>query len=612
MVDDDIFTYQGKPPLSGQANTAVPSLISKERMQKLELLIHLTSNLTQPLALCGPEGIGKTTLLKVFQEHKVESWLYCSVSGSMDLSFEVIQGQLAQVIKQDKTDTPVSSLAMAFERYANQHKQIVLIIDNAGELMPGLVTTIIRYAAANPVLRVIFALTHDELQVKQGSDRAVDDCHVVEIPYLSAKQCGEFLQQLAAKPAANGSVKASAPANAPYLHPVGKAISESIIENIYQKTNGIPGRIIVEFARLFSAKKNGKLKWLLIAALVISISIAFGVQWLALSKNKQTTSTAVEQKADSVEIAPSQPEPHVAFELPPPVQPVINPPEQSEQINEDVPPDIEDEEDLEPSGEISAATETKAKSEAAPAVIEEKPENKKFGATATTTLPVINPPEQSAQVKEEVLAKDKAQQASLASSAEVNAHKGDQTAAPAVKPETSAPRPAGEAENAVVIGQKQDSKEEADSVLPLVAEPSPNPKQPENKAVNEVVTPAPEKTKKIEAPKKQKKPAAAPKEKTVKKEVPEEDGTGWLLTQPVENYTLQLMVSSKQPSLKDIRKKYPTLGQGFRVIKQVVDGKETFILLYGSFNSAKVANTVKQSLSADFRNASARKISSLK
>jgi septal ring-binding cell division protein DamX len=44
----------------------------------------------------------------------------------------------------------------------------------------------------------------------------------------------------------------------------------------------------------------------------------------------------------------------------------------------------------------------------------------------------------------------------------------------------------------------------------------------------------------------------------------------------------------------------------------VVDGKETFILLYGSFNSAKVANTVKQSLSADFRNASARKISSLK
>ncbi|MFA6052849.1 MAG: AAA family ATPase [Methylobacter sp.] len=600
MVDDDIFTYQGKPPLSGQANTAVPPLISKERMQKLELLIHLTSNLTQPLALCGPEGIGKTTLLKVFQERKVESWLYCPVSGNADLSFEAIQGQLAQVIKQDKTDTPVSSLAMAFERYANQHKQIVLIIDNAGELMPGLVTTIIRYAAANPVLRVIFALTHDELQVKQGSDRAVDDCHVVEIPYLSAKQCGEFLQQLAAKPAANGSVR---------------AISESMIENVYQKTNGIPGRIVAEFARLFGAKKSGKLKWILIAALVISIAVALGVQWLASSKNKQTTSTAVEQKVDSVEITPSQPEPHVAFELPPPVQPVINPPEQSVQINEDIPPDIEDEEDLEPSGEISAATETKAKPEAAhAAVIEEEPENKKFGATATTTQTGSNPPEQSKQVKEDVLVKDKAQ-AALESSTEANAHKSDQAAAPAVKPEASAPRPAGEAENAAVMGQKQENKEEADSALPLVAESLPNQetsKQPENKAANEVVTPAPEKAKKMESPKKQKKPAVIPKEKAVKKEVPEEDGTGWLLTQPVENYTLQLMVSSKQPSLKDIRKKYPMLGQGFRIIKTVADGKETFILLYGSFNSAKVANTVKQSLSADFRNASARKISSLK
>jgi DamX protein len=617
MVDDDIFTYQGKQPLSDQPNTAVPSLISKERMQKLELLIHLTSNLSQPLALCGPEGIGKTTLLKVFQERKVESWLYCSVPGSADLSFEAIQGQLAQVIKRDKTDTPASSLSMAFEQYENQHKQIVLIIDNAGELMPGLITMIIRYAAANPVLRVIFALTHDELQVKQGSDRAVDDCHIVEIPYLSAKQCGEFLQQLAAKPAANGSVKASAPANAPYLHPVGKAISESMIENIYQKTNGIPGRIVAESARLFGAKKSGKLKWILIAALVISIAIALGVQWLVSSRNNQTTPAAVEQKVDNVEIAPSQPEPHVAFELPPPVQPVTNPPEQSVQINEDIPADIEDEEDLEPSGEISAATETKTKPEAAPAVIDEKPENKKFGATATTTQSVINPPEQSTQAKEEVLAKDKAQAASE-SSAEANAHKDDQAAAPAIKseaPPAPSPHPVGEAENAAVMGQKQESKEEADSVLPLVAEPLPNQetaKQPENKAVNEAVTPAPVKAKKIEAPKKQKKPAAAPKEKTVKKEVPEEDGTGWLLTQPLENYTLQLMVSSKQPSLKDIRKKYPLLGQGFRVIKKVVDGKETFILLYGSFNSAKVANTVKQSLSADFRNASARKISSLK
>jgi len=559
MVDDDIFTYQGKPPLSDQINTAVPSLISKERMQKLELLIHLTSNLTQPLVVCGPEGIGKTTLLKVFQERKVESWRYCPVLGSENLSFEAIQGQLARLIRQDNTDTPVNSLPMVFEQYQNQHKQIVLIIDNAGELVPGLITMIIRYAVANPVLRVIFALTHEDLQVKQGTDRAVDDCHIVEIPYLSKKQCAEFLQHLATNPATNGSVK---------------PISESMIENIYQKTNGIPGRIVAEFSRIFSAKKSGKLKWILIGAGVVSIAIALGVQWLASSTNKKITSATVEQKGDSIDIA--LPEPHVAFELPPPVQPVINPPEQSVPINEDVLADIEDEENLEPSAENATA-------------IDETLENKQFGVTSTTTQPVISKLEQAEQVKEDALVEYKVEDV-LAPSGKVSA---TDTKAEAV------------AESAVVIDQKLENKS-ADVAPPVVAE------SPESKTIKKVVTPAPKKVKKAQEPKKQKNPVAVSTEKAVKKEVPEEDGSGWLSSQPVENYTLQLMVSSKQPSLKDIRKKYPSLGQGFRTIKTVIDGKETFILLYGSFNSSKLANTVKQSLSADFRNASARKISTLK
>jgi len=506
-------------------------------MLKLESLIQLTSNLTQPLVLCGPTGIGKTTLLKVFQERKVESWRYCPVLGSADLSFETIQGQLARFIKQDNTDTPVNSLPMVFEQYQNQNKQIVLIIDNAGELVTGLITMIIRYAKANPALRVIFALTQDELRVKQRSDRAVDDCHIVEIPCLSKKQCGDFLQYLATKPAVEGSVKASAPAHAP-LNLVGNAISESMISNIHQKTNGIPGRVVAEFDRLFSAKKSGKLKWILIVAAAISIAIiALGFQWLASSKNQQITPAAVEQKVGSIEITPPQPEPHVVFELPPPVQPIINQPEQSTQINEDILAEVEDEENLEPSDEINT------------------------------------PSSESVDLK----------------------------ATPA-------------AESAVVIGQKQESKA-ADTVLPLVAKPLHNEemqKQPElSKTIEKSALSAPKETKIVQASKEQNKPAAAVPN-VVKNEIHQEDGSRWLLSQPSDNYTLQLMVSSKQPLLKDIRKKYPALGEGFRTVKKVVGGKETFILLYGSFNSAKLANTVKQSLSADFRNLSAKKISSLK
>ena len=56
------------------------------------------------------------------------------------------------------------------------------------------------YAAKNPVLRVVFVLTHDDLDVKITSDSAIDDCHLIEIPSLSEKQCGDFLQYLATKP----------------------------------------------------------------------------------------------------------------------------------------------------------------------------------------------------------------------------------------------------------------------------------------------------------------------------------------------------------------------------------------------------------------------------
>jgi len=47
------------------------------------------------------------------------------------------------------------------------------MIDEAGHLAPGLINTIIEYAAKNPVLRVIFTLSHDDLNVKSSSDNAM-------------------------------------------------------------------------------------------------------------------------------------------------------------------------------------------------------------------------------------------------------------------------------------------------------------------------------------------------------------------------------------------------------------------------------------------------------
>ena len=269
MVENDTFTYHVKKPLIDQKSRVFHSLITQERTRKLELLIHLISNSRQALVVCGPEGIGKSTLLKVLQERKIESWLYCLVQGNADLSFEKIQEQTAQVIKQNKPDKQVQALSGVFRLVESQHKKIVLMIDEAGHLAPGLINTIIEYAAKNPVLRVIFVLTHDDLYVKNTSDSAIDDCHLIEIPPLSEKQCGEFLQYLATKPRSQVAFN---------------EISDDMIEAVYRETQGIPGRIIAELPDLEGAKQSDNSLWILVAAVAGLVALALVIQWFSASE----------------------------------------------------------------------------------------------------------------------------------------------------------------------------------------------------------------------------------------------------------------------------------------------------------------------------------------
>jgi len=266
MAGNDAFTYQVREPFIDQKNRVFHSLITRERTRKLELLIHLISNSRHPLVVCGPEGIGKSTLLKVLQERRIESWLYYLVQGNKDSSFEKIQEQLAQVIKQDQQ---VQSLSGVFRLAERQHKKIVLMIDEAGHLAPGLINTIIEYAAKNPVLRVIFVLTHDDLDVKDSSDNAIDDCHLIEIPPLSEKHCGEFLQYLAIKPRSQLALN---------------EISDDMIEAVYRETQGIPGRIIAEFPGLKATNQGDNSLRILVAAVAGLIALALVIQWFSASE----------------------------------------------------------------------------------------------------------------------------------------------------------------------------------------------------------------------------------------------------------------------------------------------------------------------------------------
>ena len=271
MVENDTFTYHVKQLFIDPKSSDRQTLITQEQIRTLELLNHLLANSSQPLVICGPDGIGKSTLLKVLQERKMESWLYSLISGHADLSFDTIQDAVAVAIKQDR------------------RRKLVLMIDDAGGLAPGLINKIIDYTAQHRFLRVIFVLTHDELDIKNDSDEALDDGYLIEIAPLSEQQCGEFLHYLAAKPRA----------------PIAfNDISDDIIAAVYQETQGIPGRIIAGLPGHDGVKQSNDALWILIAAVAALVVFALCTQWFSASKyniKPVPPSVTKEQKPADVE-----------------------------------------------------------------------------------------------------------------------------------------------------------------------------------------------------------------------------------------------------------------------------------------------------------------------
>jgi len=445
MLENDSFTISVKKKPVNQ-NTAALTLISQERTQKLELLIHLLTNLPQPLVVCGPEGIGKTTLLKILQERENQSWLYCHLQGNAGLSFEVIQEQLAQI--------GLNGLQ------ASTNRKCVLIIDDAGTLVPGLITTIVQYASAHPVLRVVFVLTHDELHVQSKSDRVLDDCHVIEIPPLSEKQCGEFLLALSSQP----------------WTPVSfDAVDEHLIATVYRETHGIPGKIIEQIPVLSNVQQSNQGKWWMVAAVAALVSTVLAVQYLnpINTENKSLPAPVVEQPVVSIPPQPELPSLTTKTEVPL-LDELIEPSEPLVTV------DIE--------------------SQNSQQIVENKTEPLLTPPVADTTKNSI---ESAKPIPKETV--------------------------PIVKKSPEVP-------------EQQDKKPEVEKVLPVTGD-----------------------------------------------------------------YTLQLMVLSKQSSIDDIQNKYPALRAGFRVTKSIVGGQEKFVLFYGSFDSAATANKARQTLPPEFRNALARK-----
>ena len=241
------------------------ALLTQERVQKLELLVHLLNNLRQSLVVCGADGIGKTTLLNELQKQDMEGWLFCMINGSSLVSFEQIQQQISVVLQQSAGGFDAHDLAAMLANAEKNNQKIIVVIANAGELVTGLINSLAHYAAANPTVRIIFELSDQQLQMRSGTDSSLNECHLIELPALNEKQSAVFLQSLLEKPG---------------LFSTETVLTDAIVAQVYRETAGIPGKIIERLPYIGRSGTQSFSQWLWVVGVAALLAIALSyIDW---------------------------------------------------------------------------------------------------------------------------------------------------------------------------------------------------------------------------------------------------------------------------------------------------------------------------------------------
>jgi DamX protein len=596
MANNDIFSMSSHDAFDNEGLDMLP-LITKERTQKFELLLHLIPNLKQHLIVSGASGIGKTLLLDMLYDIDSEIWQCCFVQGSIELSFETIEAQLTKTMLRNKYD----SLDSAFQDFQEQHKKIVLIIDDAGLLVSGLMTTLMDYAVVQPALKIIFSLTPEARNNHRKTDKALDNCYLLEIPTLSKRQCAYFLRHLAAKPRTYSAVP----------------IDEKLLDKIYRDTQGIPARIMADFTKLSREHKNDYTKWFMAFAglIILAIAINQGVRYFKKKSVDVEVENApifpIETVKKSEKIVPSEKASIAPTESKTDEQDIIIPEFQL---------DIE-------KGIVSAPTSPPVENvsvekipETAP-VVESAPvqttqeeavvTNEKVEATAEIipippVSPVVQPEIVTPAVVEPI--------APVVSTAPEIVT--PIIAFPKIEPSKGMqiqPLPEKSTVQTIPLATPEVKEVKIEPVKKIEIKPIEKPVEVKIEPVKKIeIKPIekPVEVKKVTPPKVEPVKKIEPKstKEKVQKEADKEKKVEVVVPPVTGRYTLQLITLSSSAAIENFKKKHPTLNKNFRVVKSNNAGQERFALMYGGFEKQEDAAKARQTLPTELANAFPRKL----
>ena len=597
-------------------------LITKERTQKFELLLHFIPNLKQHLIVSGAHGIGKTLLLDMLYDIDSDAWQCCFVQGSGELSFETIEAQLTKSMIRNKHE----SLARAFQDAQDKHKKIVLIVDDAGLLVSGLITTLVEYATSNPVLKLILSFTPEPRQKYRKTDRVLDNFYLIDIPRLNQEQSAYFLQHLATKPRTYGNLE---------------KIEDKLLAKIYHDTQGIPARLIADFTKLSRDTQNDHTKWVAIFAglLVLAVGINQGIHYFRQAPEQENTTNTIDEAKNETKVADQSQETTI------PLDNEKNTVANESSVNKDaeiVPNSTEKTSE-------SSVVETKAESTSNTSITEVKSETKVDNDQLTPTAdnpdkkpetaenstvalepqvskeaisPVIETIQEPIapainQTVAPVVLSPKATTAPTIAFPKVEPAKGTKIQAlPDKIPVASIALTAPHVETSESEHNEIDVRKIESKMVEKIADLKVADKKEEKKSDDKKVKPAKiEQVKKMpEAPPSVIEEAVVSNETAFPTPTPTNIVTPKAPTSPTHpvlgRYTLQLITLSSDAAISEFLKKHPTLMTSYHVVKYEKNGQTRFSIMYGNFANAQEALAARGNLATEFAAALPRKFNS--